>query len=127
MISRKHAREKAFQALYQLDINETVNYEDLFRAIEEEVDAYAHELIEGVFKYRQKIDAAISEKLEKWSFNRIGTVEKTVLRIAVYEILYIDDVPVKVSINEAVDIAKRFNEEQSGKFINGILSKFTTK
>ena len=45
MISRKHAREKAFQALYQLDINETVNYEDLFRAIEEEVDAYAHELI----------------------------------------------------------------------------------
>ena len=127
MISRKHAREKAFQALYQLDINETVNYEDLFRAIEEEVDAYAQELIEGVFKYRQKIDAAISEKLEKWSFNRIGTVEKTVLRIAVYEILYIDDVPVKVSINEAVDIAKRFNEEQSGKFINGILSKFTTK
>lgn len=91
------------------------------------MDAYAHELIEGVFKYRQKIDAAISEKLEKWSFNRIGTVEKTVLRIAVYEILYIDDVPVKVSINEAVDIAKRFNEEQSGKFINGILSKFTTK
>lgn len=54
-------------------------------------------------------------------------MEKTVLRIAVYEILYIDDVPVKVSINEAVDIAKRFNEEQSGKFINGILSKFTTK
>nr|WP_236782587.1 transcription antitermination factor NusB [Allobacillus saliphilus] len=127
MISRKHAREKAFQALYQLDINETVNYKDLFRAIEEEVDLYAHELIEGVFTHQQKIDTAISEKLEKWSFNRIGTVEKTVLRIAVYEILYIDNVPVKVSINEAVDLAKRFNEEQSGKFINGILSKFTTK
>lgn len=88
MISRKHAREKAFQALYQLDINETVNYEDLFRAIEEEVDAYAHELIEGVFKYRQKIDAAISEKLEKWSFNRIGTVEKTVLQLLCMKFVY---------------------------------------
>ncbi len=127
MNSRKHAREKAFQALYQLDINEVANYEQLLRVIEEEVDPYARKLVSGVFDKRNELDEAIDEKLEKWSFSRIGTVEKTVLRIAVYEMLYDDEVPEKVSINEAVDLAKRFNEEQSGKFINGILSKFITE
>ena len=127
MNSRKHAREKAFQALYQLDINEVANYEQLLRVIEEEVDPYARKLVSGVFDKRNELDEAIDEKLEKWSFSRIGTVEKTVLRIAVYEMLYDDEVPEKVSINEAIDLAKRFNEEQSGKFINGILSKFITE
>mgnify|MGYP001331190942 CR=1 FL=1 len=127
MNSRKHAREKAFQALYQLDINEVANYEQLLRVIEEEVDPYARKLVSGVFDKRNELDEAIDEKLEKWSFSRIGTVEKTVLRIAVYEMLYDDEVPEKVSVNEAVDLAKRFNEEQSGKFINGILSKFITE
>ncbi len=81
-------------------------------------------LITGVLEHLSEIDQAISDKLEKWSFNRIATVEKTVLRIAVYEMLYVDDVPREVTINEAVELAKRFNEDQSGKFINGVLSKF---
>ncbi|GEL77371.1 transcription antitermination factor NusB [Tenuibacillus multivorans] len=124
MKERKHAREKAFQVLYQIDINKDVTSEHLIQSIDENVNPYAKTLIQGVLNYRNELDQAIDQKLEKWSFSRIGTVEKTVLRIAVYELLYEQQIPEKVAINEAVELAKRFNEDQSGKFINGVLSKF---
>ncbi|TFB23843.1 transcription antitermination factor NusB [Filobacillus milosensis] len=124
MKERRHAREKAFQGLYQIDINKDVTLENLYEAIDEDVDEYAKKIIKGVVEHRVEIDQAIDDKLEKWSFSRIATVEKTVLRIAVYELMFEDEVPNKVAVNEAVELAKRFNEDQSGKFINGVLSKF---
>ncbi|RPF55666.1 transcription antitermination factor NusB [Aquisalibacillus elongatus] len=124
MEERRHAREKAFQVLYQLDINQDASLESMYEAVDEDISQYAKSLIQGVVEKRGIIDKQLDEKLENWSLNRIGTVEKTVLRIALFEIIYIEDVPSKVAINEAVEIAKRFNEDKSGKFINGVLSKF---
>lgn len=123
MKERTFAREKAIQALYQIDINKDITLDHISESLED-LNDYSKNLIEGVLEHLNEIDQAISDKLEKWSFNRIATVEKTVLRIAVYEMLYVEDVPKEVSINEAVELAKRFNEDQSGKFINGVLSKF---
>src|SRR5690625_3341881 len=123
-MSRKQAREKAFQSLYQIDINKDKSADTLIETIDEKTNCYAVTLIEGVLNHLTEIDEKISDKLEKWSFDRIATVEKTVLRIAVYEILFEESTPNKVAINEAVELAKKYNEEQAGKFINGILSKF---
>lgn len=123
-MNRKHAREKAFQALYQININKDLTADQVYSTIDEEVNPYAKDLISGIMGRLKEIDEKIIEKLEKWSFDRIANVEKTLLRIAVYEMMYVDDVPNKVAINEAVELAKRYNEEQSGKFINGVLSKF---
>ncbi|WP_027963404.1 transcription antitermination factor NusB [Halalkalibacillus halophilus] len=123
-MKRSHSREKAFQVLYQIDINESQSTEELVIAMDEELDPFSRILIDGVIAHKSELDKKISDKLEKWSFNRIGTVEKTVLRIAVFEIFHQDDTPNKVVVNEAIDLSKRFNDEQSGKFINGVLSKF---
>ncbi|SEP72995.1 transcription antitermination factor NusB [Piscibacillus halophilus] len=124
MEERRQARERAVQALYQIDINKNVSYQNMTESLQEDLNGYSKKLINGVMSHLSEIDQEISDKLEHWSFNRIATVEKTVLRIAVYEMLYEDSVPKEVSVNEAVELAKRFNEEKSGKFINGVLSKF---
>ncbi|PKR78954.1 transcription antitermination factor NusB [Halalkalibacillus sediminis] len=126
-MNRKLAREKAFQALYQIDINKDVSTEQILESLEDNQDDLRKELIEGVIRERDDLDQQISDKLEKWSFSRIGTVEKTVLRIAVYEIFHVEQTPNKVAVNEAIEIAKKYNDDQSGKFINGILSKFMTE
>ncbi|WP_188206124.1 transcription antitermination factor NusB [Alkalibacillus aidingensis] len=123
-MSRKHSREKAFQVLFQIDINPNSTPDQLIQAMDEDLSDFANQLINGVLEQKVELDQAISENLDHWSFSRIGTVEKTLLRIAVFEMKYVEEIPEKVSINEAVELAKRFHDEQSGKFINGVLSKF---
>ncbi|WP_080874574.1 transcription antitermination factor NusB [Oceanobacillus timonensis] len=123
-MNRHKAREKAFQTLFQLDMNE----EEISLAMEslkeeERKDVFLSMLIDGVITYKETIDSKIAENLEKWSIDRIAAVERTVLRLAVYELLYMDDIPSGVSINEAIELAHTFGDEQSGKFINGVLSK----
>lgn len=127
-MKRHIAREKAFQILFQLDMID----EDIERAIqelldEEENDEFLYNLVKGVARERSTIDEKISANLEKWSFNRIPSVEKTVLRIATYEINFLPDIPENVSINEAVELAKRYGDEKSGRFVNGVLSKIIKK
>ncbi|MFS0672772.1 transcription antitermination factor NusB [Ornithinibacillus sp. 179-J 7C1 HS] len=127
-MKRHEAREKAFQILFQLDMLE----EDLETTIEErlndeEKDDFLQTLVLGVVKERQAIDENISAKLEKWSFHRLPSVEKTVLRIATFELKHIEDIPDNVSINEAVELAKMYGDEKSGKFVNGVLSKIIKK
>ncbi len=124
VMNRHKAREKAFQTLFQLDMNE----EEVSLAMEslkeeERKDVFLSMLIEGVITYKETIDLKIAENLENWSLDRIAAVERTILRLAVYELLYMEDIPPNVSINEAVELAHTFGDEQSGKFINGVLSK----
>jgi N utilization substance protein B len=128
-MKRSEAREKAFQFLFQLDINEDIEQKAIEEYIEEqENDAFLRQLIEGVFKEQADLDHTISESLENWTLNRLPSVERTVLRLAVYEINYLDDIPPKVSINEAVELGNKYGEEnKSGKFINGVLSKIIQK
>lgn len=123
-MKRQEAREKAFQVLFQMDMNDIHPKNALKNFLDKDInDTFLIELIEGVVQYKDKIDLSISDHLENWTLNRIASVEKTILRLAVFEILYLDDIPVNVSINEAIELAHKFGEEKSGKFVNGVLSK----
>lgn len=115
-MKRHEAREKAFQTLFQLDINEIKI--DIYND-----DPYLETVIRGVLDKLDKLDLLISTNLENWALERLPYAERTILRIAAYEIEYLDDIPVSVSINEAVELAHKYGDEKSGQFVNGVLSK----
>lgn len=87
------------------------------------VRSFADQLIRGVLQHREACDETIKKYLKNWDFNRITLIDRNILRLAVYEMLFREDIPPVVSINEAVDIAKKYSTEDSGKFVNGILDK----
>lgn len=123
-MNRHATRENALKILFQLDINDKHPEEAIKEQFESlEVDTYLKSLVEGVANYKNTIDEKIAEHMEKWSIDRIASVEKTILRIAVFEISYREDIPVNVAINEAVELANSYGDEKSGKFVNGVLSK----
>ncbi len=124
-MKRRTAREKALQALFQIDVSST----EPSLAIEHVLDGaakdeYLTNLVYGVVEHQTEIDGIIKANLEKWSIDRLATVDRNLLRIAVYELKFADEkVPEKVVLDEAIEIAKRFGDEQSSKFVNGVLSK----
>ncbi|EDL64558.1 transcription antitermination factor NusB [Bacillus sp. SG-1] len=123
-MKRRTAREKALQALFQMDMSGMTADEALTNVYEDTPsDEYLENLVNGATENKEKIDGLIKENLEKWSFDRLAKVDRNILRVAVYELLEADDVPSKVVINEAIEIAKTYGDDQSGKFINGVLSK----
>ena len=153
MRKRREARERAVQFLFQYDLNPSPRLEealDLFwesqrtAAIQQEkgpamwgetvelpppsteeaaVRLFAEPLIRGVIEHRDAIDETIRRLARNWDLHRIAIVDRNILRLAIHEILHREDIPPVVSINEAVDIAKRFSTEDSGKFVNGILDR----
>ncbi|MCP8616816.1 transcription antitermination factor NusB [Salirhabdus salicampi] len=127
-MKRRKARERAFQLLFQIDMNEITPQEVIQIAEEEEeLKPFAKQLITGVIENKQQLDAHITKHLEKWSLERIASVERTLLRIAVYEMQEIEEIPAKVSINEAVEIAKTYGDDKSSRFVNGVLSKMVNE
>jgi N utilization substance protein B len=92
-------------------------------AAEAEMRLFSEPLIRGALQHRDVIDDHIKKHVKNWDFNRIAPVDRNILRLAIYEMLHREDIPPVVSINEAVDIAKKFSTEDSGKFVNGILDK----
>jgi transcription antitermination protein NusB len=153
MGTRREARERAVQFLFQQDLNPA---DDLSQALDAfwqaqqivaltererrailnsgaelpppttqqaAVRLFADPLIRGVVEHQPQIDDAIREHVKNWELRRIAAVDRNVLRLALFEMLHRDDIPPVVSINEAVDIAKKFSTEESGKFVNGILDK----
>ncbi|BBM86427.1 transcription antitermination factor NusB [Candidatus Uabimicrobium amorphum] len=126
MRKRTKARQVALQFLYQMDLrnDEILEQKDTFIESTEccaEVRKYALELIDGCRIYWENINDAIAKVAKNWDLSRMAVVDRTILRIAVYELLYRKDVPQKVVINEAINLGKRFSTEHSGAFINGIL------
>lgn len=119
-MNRHQARVEAFKVLFELDLN---RQEPVLNE-QQEKDAYIKEIITAIQKHKDELDEKIAGHLKNWTFDRLATVEKTILRIAVYEILYMDHIPTAVSINEAVELAHTYGDEKSSKFINGVLSKF---
>jgi N utilization substance protein B len=89
----------------------------------DEIREYAGELVEGTLSRLTEIDTLLSRYAENWTLSRMGRVDRNILRLAIYELLYRDDVPARVTINEAITIAKKYSEEISGAFINGILDR----
>ncbi len=125
-MKRHEARAKALQVLFQLDSTELPVEEAIEHVLEEqETDAFLEQLVRGTVEHKAQIDAALEEKLEKWTLSRLPKIERTVLRLSVYELLYMKDAPERVVLNEAIELCKVYGDEKSSKFVNGVLSKFT--
>jgi transcription antitermination factor NusB len=129
MRKRTKAREYALQILYAVDITKDAPKECIERFWDgneessDEVKNFAAGLVTGVCDKRDEIDKLISKHATNWELGRMAVIDRNVLRFSAYELLYMDDIPPKVSINEAIDIAKKFGGPESGKFVNGILDK----
>jgi N utilization substance protein B len=153
MGKRREARERAVQFLFQYDLNPAENLESALgqfwdsqqtaalaqdkakanwgvkpelpppSAEEVAVRHFAEPLIRGTLEHREAIDEHIKKHAKNWELPRMAAVDRNILRLAIYEMLHREDIPPVVSINEAVDIAKKFSTQDSGKFVNGILDK----
>lgn len=130
MSSRRKARILAFQALFSKDFNNNsvtdliqFNWmdEERLKNYDDETLTFARLLIVGTLENLDDIDGAIKEQLQSWDFDRIVKVELAILRLSVYSILYQKDIPLAVTINEAIDIAKDYGSDEAFRFINGIL------
>lgn len=125
-MKRHEARQKAMQVLFQLDNTELPLQQAIGHVLEEQpTDAFFEGLVHGVTEKKEDIDKALEEKLENWSLGRLPKIERTVLRLAVFELLFTEDTPNRVVLNEAIELCKTFGDEKSSKFVNGVLSKFT--
>ena len=125
---RRRARELALQALFYMDMTGDVSEEMLQRFCEHyppgaKSRPFFLQLVKGVNDSQMAIDLLIEQYSHNWRLTRMSYVDRNILRIAVYEILFCDDIPFKVSINEAIDIGKKYGTEESGAFINGILDR----
>ncbi|OFH72530.1 transcription antitermination factor NusB [Listeria monocytogenes] len=121
-MKRREAREKALQALFQIELNEMSLDQAIKNIMEDELDDYMEKLVEGVMANKAEIDAIIEPNLDNWRMDRLSKVDLSLLRLSVYEIKYLDDVPNRVSLNESIEIAKIYSDEKSSKFINGVLA-----
>ncbi|EGL16715.1 MULTISPECIES: transcription antitermination factor NusB [unclassified Paenibacillus] len=134
---RRVAREIALQSLYQIDMNGVSAAEAVNVAVHEaendneaQVDhkekimpEYIRELVDGTLSNRERIDQLLAGYLKGWKMDRLSRVDREVLRLAAFEMLFQEDVPPKVVVNEAIDLAKHFGTDDSGKFVNGVLGK----
>jgi N utilization substance protein B len=129
---RTKARERAVQALYQIDVAATDLDEALqrfwksFEPVEREVMDMAEALVRGVARKRREIDDAIEGVSTHWRLDRMARVDRNILRLAVHELQDRPEVPVKVVINEAIELGKKYGSESSGAFINGVLDKIAS-
>src|SRR5690606_17876418 len=137
-MKRRQAREIAVQSLYQMEMNRVSARAAVDAILEEaradnelnldvsaldEIEGFARELVEGVARHREEIDRLLQAYLTGWQLDRLSRVDKQILRLAAYELLYRDDVPPKAAINEAIELAKHFGTEESGRFVNGVLGR----
>ncbi|CAI2597576.1 Transcription antitermination protein NusB [Apilactobacillus kunkeei] len=126
--NRHKIREYAFQTLFAINANDTTDKELFFHAIsrtdeETEIPSYYNTLVDGVIENKDSLDdSIISYLVSGWSINRIAKTDLAILRLAFFEIKYVDDVPTKVAINEALELTKKYSDDHSRKFVNGVLS-----
>ena len=126
---RRDGRQAAIQFLYQVDTycpgEMDAALETFWKQneVEKNVRQFAEPLIRGVLAKKPEIDAKITGLADNWDFARLATVDRNILRLAIYEMLFCPEIPPVVSINEAIEIAKKFSTAESGKFVNGLLDR----
>jgi len=123
-VSRRMSREIALRAVYVIEMRDCTVDESLKDTLVTEgqaISEFTIELIKNTVKHSDQLDEIIRNKIEKWEFHRVAMIDRLILRLAVAEMLYFPDIPPKVSINEAIEIGKKFSTENSGRFINGVL------
>ncbi len=133
MRRRTLAREHALKILYQMDITRrpldtlVVDYWKAEESRDEEVIGYAKLLIDGVMKHLADIDEKIAKYATNWQLKRMAVIDRNVMRLGLFELQYTTDIPPKVAINESVELAKKYGDLESSKFVNGILDKIHKK
>ena len=133
MRRRTLAREHALKILYQFDITKrpmdavVQSYWQAEETKDQEIIAYANLLVQGINSHVQDIDQKISDYATNWQIKRMAIIDRNVMRIGLYELKYTTDIPPKVAINEAVELAKKYGDLESSKFVNGILDKIHKK
>ena len=129
MTRRSRGREVALQVLYQVEQNPGVAPEEVSRFIQRrllsdrKLSEFTEGLISGVKEHQERIDALISEVAENWRLDRMAAIDRNILRLGVYEVMFCPEVPARVAINEALELAKRYSTAQSSRFVNGILDR----
>ncbi len=127
---RRKSRRRAFQVLYGFNFEAPVNERELKKLVDDapedpgqapSSDEYVFTLVSGVWHAHGELDTIISDHAQNWKLARIAKVELTILRLALFEILHVEDIPLRVAINEAVELAKQFGDDNSPGFVNGIL------
>ncbi|MDD5348290.1 MAG: transcription antitermination factor NusB [Candidatus Omnitrophica bacterium] len=134
MRKRSQAREFALQILYQIDITRQEADDacgSFWLSFDQqpdcEVQEFTRQLVKGVMECRHEIDAKIAQYAKNWELERMAVVDRNILRLGGFEIIHRSDIPPKVSINEAVELAKKYSDIQAAKFVNGILDKIKTE
>jgi N utilization substance protein B len=128
-MNRRKTREAAMKLLFEMTINKE-NYEEIIENFKEHTDLsleevdfeYITRVLKGVEENKETLDKKIEENLKNWKINRLSKVDLSILRICTYEILFEEDIPEVVSINEGIELAKKYSEEKSAPFINGLLA-----
>ena len=130
-MSRRELREQIFKMLFRIEFHEGMEMEEQMQLVleeEEEISKEDSEYIrnkyENIVEHLEEIDASVNEKAKGWKTSRMAKVELSLIRLAVYEIQYDEDIPAGVAINEAVELAKKYGADSSPAFINGVLAKF---
>lgn len=131
MTRRTRGREIALQVLYLLEQNPSVDSAEIERFIERrlrepKLREFAHALVDGVREHQTRIDELISGVAENWRIDRMAAIDRNILRLGAFEMLFCPAVPTKVAINEALELAKRYSTAQSSRFVNGILDRLQT-
>ena len=132
MGKRRDARELVLKSLYCWEISGKKPDEVFSDLVSKtELDApskvFSRELFKQVLDHQKEIDELIKKNVQHWDFSRIAVVDKNILRIGICELLYLDDIPVKVSLDEAIELAKKYSSEDSGSFVNGVLDAVAKK
>lgn len=129
-MSRRTARKHIFNVIFQSEFNQEIElkeslamYREEFEDYEQGDENFIETELKGILEHKSEIDDAINNYAEGWSVERIAKVDIAILRLAVYEILFAEDIPNRVAVNEAVELAKEFSSDKSPSFINGILGK----
>jgi N utilization substance protein B len=131
MGNRRQARELALQVLFQWDIHGKAGFwlEDFWErhAAAPEVRAFAERVVNGVVAERAELDTLLDAYAANWKVSRMPIVDRNILRAAVYELIWMPDVPAKVTVNEAIELAKRFADDETKRFVNGVLDQILKK
>lgn len=128
-MSRRMARERVLQALYQAEITEKEVEEALINTLamarlDSRVQGFAEKIARGAWSQRETIDSHIEKFTSHWKVERLATIDRNILRLAIYEMLHEKEIPLDVSINEAIELAKKYSTDKAAAFINGILDSF---
>ena|SRR3712207_5548693 len=127
-MNRRKSREVAMKLLFEMSINKE-EFSEILKNFKENTDTnienvdfiYINKIVNGIEKNKEDIDKKIEENLTKWKLNRLSKIDLTILRISTYEIMFMEDIPNKVAVNEAIELAKKYSADNSPAFVNGVL------